>query len=153
MERRNHSSSTTWRPQLRRREPRFGRGGCAICRGELAHRGRGDAPPHSLACKSPPHSTHSNHPWPNTLCCLAPALCFAHHPEKPRKSTAPAPARSAREPTVKTRAGAVSLSLLYVLLLETQGALTAFGARPAALSTIAFCAARRGDAVILSHPR
>lgn len=104
MERTNHSSSTTWRRQLRR-EPFLGRGGCAICSGALAHWGRGDAPPPALACKSPPHSTQCIHSWPRPIYCLAPApSTLVLTPQKTGKSTAFGPSRSAREPTVKTRA-------------------------------------------------
>lgn len=111
MERTNHSSSTTWRRQLRR-EPFLGRGGCAICSGALAHWGRGDAPPPALACKSPPHSTQCIHSWPRPIYCLAPApSTLVLTPPKNRKIHS-LWTLAFRQRTYREDPGVVSLSLL-----------------------------------------
>lgn len=72
----------------------------------------GAMPPHpSLECKSPPQSTQSIHSSPKPLCCLAPALCFGPHPEKPRKIHS-LRTRAFRQRTYREDPGVVSLSLL-----------------------------------------
>lgn len=152
MERPNHSSSTTWRRQLRR-EPFLSRGGCAICSGALAHWGRGDAPPPRLSVQVAP-TQHPVHTFlaQTDLLFSASSLYFGPHPQKTRKIHSLWTLAS-RQRTYREDPGVVSLSLLTQSFPKHREAHRAFGARPAAPRTTAFCAARRRDAVILSHPR
>lgn len=150
MERTNHSSSTTWR-RRRRREPRF-EGRVRHPQQRAVHRGEGPLQSLSVDTRRHPLSRPGRLFRAQTSSLFNPSSLLGPYPEKPKKTTVSGPARIPLQ-NLPSRPRRCGLVLACAAPPETQRAHQAFGAQRAAPPAIAFRAAPRSDAVILSHPR